>query len=227
MDTNLNLNLFLVIVLAILYCFKESDLKNIENFENNSKNDFQDGVTSEEEKTELELKFENYEKRYRNKKNPKNDKMKEIQMQLVKAQNEAELAAKNATSNNSNKKKKVKKDRNTIIPSSGEFVKKFNKGTIENFVESENFESENANYNILPQIINNTRYGLFNKHNLPPSSRPNVIDIFDSTESTEATDSIVEEEILGVSNISQKTKDILTHKFKEEGNIFIPNLTVS
>ena len=207
MDTNFNLNLLLVLILAIIYCFSESDFKT-NNFKNYSNDNFQETVKSEEETSDLNKRFNDLEKKYKNKPLPKNNKMDEYQNQLMEAQKEAELEAEKSTSNTSNKKKKVKKTTNTIIKSSSYYVKL--SGSNDSFVDTESLDSKQNNpYNNLPQPqnLNTTSYGLFNKHNLPPSSRTNVIDIFNTTEPS------VESEIV-------------QHSFEGDGNIFLPKVYV-
>ena len=205
MDTNFNLNLLVVLILAILYCFRDSDFKT-DNFENYSRDNFQETVKSEDETSDLNKRFNDLEKKYKNKPPPKNNKMEEYQNQLMEAQKEAELEAEKTTS--SNKKKKVKKNTNTIIKSSNYYVKKAS--STDSFVDTESLDSKQNNppNNVpQPQNLNTTSYGLFNKHNLPPSSRPNVIDIFNNTEPA-------------------MESDIVQHSFKGDGNIFLPKVYV-
>lgn len=212
MDTNFNLNLLLILILAILYCFRDSDLKS-DNFENFLIDNFQNTVESEEETSDLNKKFNELEKKYKNKQPPKNNKMDEYQNQLMEAQKEAELEAEKSTSNTSNKKKKVKKNSNTIIKPSNYYVKQASSN--DSFVDTESLDTEfldskqnNPPNNLpQPQNLNTTVYGLFNKHNLPPSSRPNVIDIFNNTEPS-------------------MESDIVQHSFKGDGNIFLPKVYV-
>lgn len=208
MDTNFNLNLLLVLILAILYCFRDSDYKT-DNFVNYSIDNFQETVKSEEETSELDKRFNDLEKKYKNKPLPKNNKMEEYQNQLMQAEKEAELEIEKSNLNTSNKKKKVKKkNNNTIIKSSNYYVKKAS--FTDSFVNTESLDSKQNNppNNLAqPQNLNTTSYGLFNKHNLPPSSRPNVIDIFNNTEPA-------------------MESDIVQHSFKGDGNIFLPKVYV-
>ena len=76
MDTNFNLNLLLVLILAILYCFRDSDYK-ADNFENYLIDNFQETVESEEETSDLNKRFNELEKKYKNKPTPKNNKIDE------------------------------------------------------------------------------------------------------------------------------------------------------
>ena len=61
MDTNFNLNLLLVLILAILYCFRDSDFKT-DNFKNYSRDNFQETVISEDETSDLNKRFNDLEK---------------------------------------------------------------------------------------------------------------------------------------------------------------------
>jgi hypothetical protein len=109
MDTNFSLNLLLVLILTILYCFRDSDSKN-ENFKNYSIDNFQETVKGEEDISDLNKRFNNLEKKYKSSPAPiNNNKMEKIQNQLIEAQKEAELEAEKSTSNISNKKKKSHK----------------------------------------------------------------------------------------------------------------------
>ena len=97
-----------------------------------------------------------------------------------------------ASGNDSNKKENNNNIENdSIVGISNDYLAKFN---------------EIKNNNNKDSFVN-TSNGLFNKHNLPPSSRPNVIDIFDATEP------FVESEIV-------------QHSFEGDGNIFLPKVYV-
>lgn len=314
MDTNLTLNFILVLVLTILYCFRDSDFKKIENFQNdktnngnnendkendgtkndraenevakndeaenngsknvNTENDESNNSTVESEEdpnsisAQLRIKTKQFEDKYKNKKVPDmSEKSKQNMELLEKAQNELDIEAdKNlkriSMINNINSKSKKSKSNNSkantsIIKSSGDYIKKFNniksKNNTESFVDTETYESENVNsedINLESQLVfninymnnrnnnnnsnntnnsnninnmnqnnnnnnlkdfsdeNNEEYGLFNKYNLPPSSRPNVIDVFSSTQP------FVESEIE-------------QYKFTSNGNVFLPSLQIS
>jgi hypothetical protein len=217
MDTNFSLNLFLVLVLVVLYCFRESDFKT-DNFQNYSIDNFKETVKGEEERSDLKTKFKELEK-YKNKPTPGLSKnYQNIQEQLLEAQSDADSQAQadlekiNLASGN-NSKKKIKKNNNTIIKSSDDVVTIFNKkkaSFTDSFVDTESLDSKQNNPpNNLPQPqnLNTTSYGLFNKHNLPPSSRPNVIDIFNTTKPS-------------------MESDIVQHSFDGNGNIFLPKVYV-
>lgn len=208
MDTNFTLNLVLVSILLIIYFFSESDFKS-ENFEN---------VDSESnESNKVKNKIEQLSAVY-NKKPTLNAevKIKKLQKETEKALREAskEAEADLKKIQPPKNKSKKKKDKNSIIRDSNYYTKKLNKkNEFTNTNEIINSESINSRENNpaknlpIPQNLNTTYYGLFNKHNLPPSSRPNVIDIFESTPS--------------------KGNETTQQNIGGEGNIFIPKLYMS
>jgi hypothetical protein len=200
MDTNFSLNLFLVAVLFILYCLRESDFKT-ENFQNNSNEKIEsEALEAEAPESELTKKIKKIEQKYQSKTVPAlSNASKQYQAALIDAQNEADAQAQedlikiNLASGNNSKKKEnnTNSENDSIVGTSNDYLAKFN---------------EIKNNNNKDSFVN-TSNGLFNKHNLPPSSRPNVIDIFDATEP------FVESEIV-------------QHSFEGDGNIFLPKVYV-
>ena len=111
------------------------------------------------------------------------------------------------TANGNNKEQKEPK-KTSIMGDVSDYTKRINSSQFIN-TKSLNSRENNPPNNIpLPQELNNTRYGLFNKYNLPPSSRPNVIDIFDNTDSL--NDNVIKQDELS-----------------GNGNIFLPKLVMS
>tara|TARA_Y100000389_G_C17334422_1_gene449863 strand:+ start:159 stop:854 length:696 start_codon:yes stop_codon:yes gene_type:complete len=229
MDTNFTLNLFVVSILLIIYCFRERDIK-LENFENKDNKNNKDNKDNETNKNNKNNKNNKDNKdNETNESNNANNKIKQLsaiysekttlesskkipklqkqtEQALEKANKEAEADLKKIQPP---KKKSKKKDNNSTIPEAKHYINKLNKkNEFMNTNEIINSESINSRENNpaknlpMPQNLNTTYYGLFNKYNLPPSSRPNIIDVFESTSGNETT----QQNIGG------------------EGNIFLPKL---
>ena len=232
MDTNFRLNLFLVVILFIIYCFSESDLK-VEKFQdsNKEKNKIEkpppkeEDILEEEEREEKEVdvnadylnRTKALETKYTNKSENSIETMNQYQKSLKTlgaisqtAETQAQKSLNDAINiANGNNKEKKEPERTSIIKKESDYTKKLHNGKSE-FINTKSLngrENNPPNNLPIPQDMNTTNYGLFNKHNLPPSSRPNVIDIFDNTES------FVESEIM-------------QHNLGGDGHVFIPKLEI-